>query len=147
VRFDAVPLEVAGAKLFVRYSLGAMLILQRRMSLTSLSEVLDKIQGVLPEAAPEGQEGETAAAAAAIQDKAFRTNLDDLAEVLWAGLFESGVATHYRTPTELMCALPPGDLARVLTAIGAATALGFARPESEAADAGNPLAAAPSPSA
>lgn len=151
MRFDAVPLEVGGRPFFLCYSLGALQVLQRRLGLSKLSEVLERVQSVLPGASPEDDQDETGAAAAAIRDQTLRTNLDDLAEVLWTGLYHSGIADHYKSPNHLLCTFSPGDLPRLLTAIGAAAALGFARPESEAREAGamgeNPQPAAPNPSA
>lgn len=141
MRYDAVPLEIAGGRYFLRFSLGALLILQRRLQLASLSDVLGRVMGVMPGAAES-----VAEAADALQNQALRVNLDDLGEVLWAGLHEAGIADHYSGPVQLMTAVSPVDLPEILTKLGLAAALCFTRPESEAADAGNPPAAAPTPS-
>ena len=151
--FDAVPLEVGGRPYFLRYSLGALQILQRRLAVASFADAMARIQSVLPGSAPESEaaaDDGSEVAAAAVRDATMRASLDDLAEVLWAGLSQAGIAAHYKTPNDLMCAFGPRDLPRLLTLIGASVALGFARPDSEreAADgAANPPAAAPNPSA
>lgn len=150
MRFDAIPLEVEGRSFFLCFSLGALQILQRRLAAQHISEVMARIQGVLPGPVPEGADDAADAAAASVRDATMRANLDDLAEVLWAGLWQAGIADHYKSPTQLMCAFRSGDLPRLLTAIGASVALGFARPESEReaeAAAPNPPAAVASPSA
>ena len=136
---DAVPLEIGGHRLTLRYPLGVLSQLQRRLGCKTFAEVMAKIEALQPPA-PAGGEPDMTRWLLGI-------NLDDLQEIAWAGIGPGGGHALFPTPDDFGLAIRGDRLASVLVAIAHAVAVQFVPPRAAPDNPDPPREAGASPSA
>jgi hypothetical protein len=137
---DAVPLEIGGHRLTLRYPLGVLSGIQRRLGCRDLEDVLARVEALQP---PMPADGQTLDARRWIMG----VDLIDLQEIAWYGIGPGGGHAVFPTSDDLGLAIKGNMLAQVLVAIAHGVAVQFANPAAAPDNPDPPPVAGASPSA